>query len=101
LRLSFRGEVWAPKTFNSSEGNTGIHLLAFALLLFKLLAMSIVIENPTAESIYQALQDVAPEELSRLREMLLEGPRQESSEEEEEEWRRISAHSAARFYRAS
>lgn len=63
----------------------------------KLLAMSIVIENPTAESIYRALQDVAPEELSRLKEMLLEGPREETIEEEEAEWRRISAHSAARF----
>lgn len=59
--------------------------------------MSIVIENATAESIFAALQDVAPEELSRLKEMLLEGPREETIEEEESEWRRISAHSAPRF----
>lgn len=59
--------------------------------------MSIVIENPTAEAMDRALQEVPPEELARLKEMLLEGPRDETIEEEEAEWRRISAHSAARF----
>ena len=57
--------------------------------------MSIVIENPTAESI-AALQDVPVEELSRLQ-MLLGPVREETPEEEEAEWRRIAAHSAARF----
>ena len=57
--------------------------------------MSIVIENPTAESI-APLQDGPAEELSRLSQMLSQ-PREESIAEEEEEWRRIAAHSAARF----
>ncbi len=60
--------------------------------------MSIVIENPTAESIFAALQDVPAEELSRLKVMLLSEGREETIEEEEAEWRRISAHSAARFF---
>lgn len=59
--------------------------------------MSIVIENPTAKSIFAALQDVPVEELSRLKQMLLGESREETLEEEEAEWRRIAAHSAARF----
>ena len=62
----------------------------------KLFAMSIVIENPTAESIFAAWQDVPVEELARLSQMLSQ-PREETIEEEEAEWRRIAAHSAARF----
>ena len=58
--------------------------------------MSIVIENPTAESIFAALRDVPVEELARLSQMLSQ-PREESIEEEEAEWRRIAANSAARF----
>ncbi len=60
--------------------------------------MSIVIENPTAESIFAALQDVPAEELSRLKQMLLSQPREETIEEEEADWCRIAAHSAARFH---
>lgn len=59
--------------------------------------MSIVIENPTAESIFAALQDVPVEELTRLKLLLLGSAREETLEEEEAEWRRIAAHSAARF----
>ena len=60
--------------------------------------MSIVIENPTAESIFAALQDVPAEELSRLGQMLLGSSREETVEDEEAEWRRISARSAVRFF---
>lgn len=59
--------------------------------------MSIVIENPTAESIFAALQDMPVEELTRLKVMLLGESREETLEEEEAEWRRIAAHSVARF----
>lgn len=59
--------------------------------------MSIVIENPTAESIFTALQEVPPAELSRRGQMLPNESRAETVEEEEAQWRRIAAHSAARF----
>lgn len=36
--------------------------------------MPITIDNPTAESIYAALQSVPPNELARLREMLTATP---------------------------
>ncbi len=64
----------------------------------KLFAMSIVIEDPTAESMDQSLKEVPLEELSRLKQMLIEAAREETVEDEEAEWRRISAHSAARFF---
>lgn len=59
--------------------------------------MSIVIENPTAESIFAALRDVPAEELSRLKVMSLGEAREETLEEEEAQWHRVSVHSAARF----
>ena len=60
------------------------------------ISIVIVIENPTAESI-AALRDVPAEELSRLKQVLLGGSREETPEEEEAQLRRMAAHSAARF----
>ncbi len=67
------------------------------VILEPIMSMEVVTPDLTAESIFAALQDVSSEELSRLNVMLLGDAREETLEEEEAEWRRIAAHSAARF----
>ena len=59
--------------------------------------MSITIEHPTAEAVWQAIQQLPVNEMERLRQ-LLNNSSDETPEDEENAWRAASAHSAARFF---
>ncbi|HEX8463132.1 MAG TPA: hypothetical protein VF627_00815 [Abditibacterium sp.] len=59
--------------------------------------MSITIEHPTAEAVWQAIQQLPVDEMERLRQLFNRQP-EETPEEEENAWRAASAHSAARFF---
>lgn len=59
--------------------------------------MAIVIDNPTAEEIYEALKQVPAVEITRLREMLNQ-PAPETAGEESAAWYQASQVSAARFF---
>jgi hypothetical protein len=59
--------------------------------------MPITIDQPTAEAIYAALQQVPANEIARLREMLQQ-PVSETPDEEEAAWRRAASASASRFF---
>ncbi len=58
--------------------------------------MSITIDNPTAESIYAALKQMPPAEITRLRAMLNDSS--ETIHEEEAAWYQASEASLARFF---
>ena len=63
--------------------------------------MTIVIENPTAETIYEALKQVPEAEITRLRALLNEIPDEipeETAEDEEAAWRQSSRTAAQRFF---
>jgi len=59
--------------------------------------MSITIQSPTAEAVWQAVQQLPASEIARLKQMFQES-REESAEEEEAAWRAASARSGARFF---
>lgn len=58
--------------------------------------MSILIESPTAESVWQVVQQLPADEIERLKE-LLNAPH-ESVAEEEAAWREASSQAAHRFF---
>lgn len=57
--------------------------------------MSITIENPTAESVWQAIQQLPQSEIERLKELL---SNEEATAAEESAWRAASAQAATRFF---
>ena len=59
--------------------------------------MTIVIENPTAETIYEALKQVPPDEVTKLR-ALLNQTSGETIEDEETAWHQASQTAAHRFF---
>jgi len=59
--------------------------------------MSITIQSPTAEAVWQAVQQLPASEIARLKQMFQES-REESAEEEEAAWRVASARSGASFF---
>ncbi len=58
--------------------------------------MSILIESPTAESIWQAVQQLPAEEIERLKQLM--SASRESAAEEETVWREASSQAAHRFF---
>ena len=59
--------------------------------------MSILIEHPTAEAVWQVVQQLPADEIERLKQ-LINAPEGETREEEEATWRTASARSAVRFF---
>ena len=59
--------------------------------------MSILIENPTAEAVWQVVQQLPADEIERLKK-LINSPRTETRDEEEVAWCEASVQSATRFF---
>lgn len=59
--------------------------------------MPILIENPTAEAIWQVVQQLPQSEIERLKTMLADSP-VETAAQEQEAWRAASLQSATHFF---
>ena len=59
--------------------------------------MPILIENPTAEAVWQAVLQLPQNEAERLKQMFA-ASHGETAEEEQEAWHEASLQSAARFF---
>ena len=65
-------------------------------MFVKIKAMSILIENPTAESLWRVVQQLPAGEIERLKELI--NTPSEDDDNEEIAWREASVQAARRFF---